>query len=590
MASTTTGPRGGRPMIMGTHGVVSAGHYLASQAGVEMLRRGGNAMDAAAAAGFALTVLLPNQNGLAGEAPMLVYSAEQNETWALSGHGTAPAAATIEKFRQLGLDIIPGDGLLPAVVPPAVASWILLLRRFGTMRLADVLAPAIDLAENGFAMFDGLHGSIKGAADRFRANWPSSAETYLPAGGLPEVASLFRQRDLARTLRRLARADRRFKKRDAGLRAAHEAFYAGPIAKAMVRFCRSTAVADSSGTSHRGLLTMEDFAGFEAKLERPASTTYRNFRVFKCPTWTQGPVLLQALNLLEGFDLAAMGHNSPDYIHTVVECMKLAYADREFYYGDPAFARVPLGRLLSKAYAQRRRRLIDRTKASLKLRPGGRRPFEATGIRDVDRRFAGKRKAGAGDTTSVQVVDRAGNVVSVVPSGGWLMSSPVIPSLGIPLGTRGQMFSLVEGHPNCLVPGKRPRTTLTPSLAGRLRKAPHLAFASPGGDCQDQWTLQFFLNVVEFGLSLQEAVEAPTFWTHHFTGSFYPRGADPGSLHVEGRVPKRCRDDLAARGHRIYRQDPWGGGNTMAVCIDRKAGVLSGGASPRYDPACAAGF
>jgi gamma-glutamyltranspeptidase/glutathione hydrolase len=300
--------------------------------------------------------------------------------------------------------------------------------------------------------------------------------------------------------------------------------------------------------------------------------------------------MLQTLNLLEGFDLAGMGHNSADYIHTVAECMKLAYADREYYYGDPDFAKVPLRRLLSKAYARRRRELVDPSSASLELRPGDSPPIRATSVLDVWRRSTNDPGGHGGDTTSLQAIDRAGNCVSAVSSGGWLMSSPVIPGLGFPLGTRGQMFGLAAGHPNSLTGGKRPRTTLTPTLACRLRRPPHLAFASPGGDCQDQWALQFFLNVVEFGMSLQQAVEAATFWTAHFPGSFYPRTAEPGSLYVESRVPTRCLDDLASRGHRVSVQPAFSGGNTMAAGINRRTGVLYAAASPRYDPAYAMGW
>ena len=589
MSRTTTGGNGGRPMIMGTGGVVSAGHYLASEAALAILRRGGNAFDAAGAAGFALTVLLPQQNGFAGEVPMLIYSAKDKKTWALSGHGPAPRAATIEKFRELGLNIIPGDGFLPAVVPSVVASWILLLRRYGTMRLSDVMGPAIALAENGFAMYDALQKALADNAEKFKKDWPSSAETYLQNGQAPLSGNIWRQTNLGKTMRRLVRADKRYRKRDAALQAAYDAFYRGPIAERIVRFCKSP-VPDCSGRSHAGLLTMEDFAGFEAKLEQPVATSYRDFRVFKCNTWTQGPVMLQMLNLLEGFDLGAMKHNSADYIHTVTECMKLAFADREFYYGDPDFSRIPLRRLLSKQYAAHHRGLVDPARASLELRPGGRNAITTRDVRDVERSFAKCPQAKWGDTTSLQIVDRAGNVISAVQSGGWLMSSPAIPGLGFPLGTRGQMFCLVPGHPNCLEPGKRPRTTLTPTLAGETRRAPHLGFASPGGDSQDQWTLQFFLNVVEFGMSYQEAVEAPTFWTGHFPASFYPRTCKPGSLHVESRISKRIRDELAKRGHKIFCELPFGGGNTMAVGVNRKTGVLSAAASPRYEPAYAMGW
>ena len=592
---TSTGSTGGRPMIMGTSGVVSAGHYLAAEAGMTMFRRGGNAFDAAAAAGFALTVLLPEQNGLAGEVPMLLHSARDNATWSVNGNGAAPAVASLAKFRdELGLSIIPGDGLLPAVVPANVASWILVLRRFGTMRIQEVLAPAIELAENGFAMSDHLNAAIAAHAERFRKDWPTSAEVFLPHGRPPAIGELWRQTDLARTLKRLYKAADRHRRRIDGLRAAHDVFYRGPISRRLAGFCRTTAVRDSTGRSHTGLLTEEDFAGYEARLERAESTAFRRLRVYKCGTWSQGPVMLQALGLLEGFGLANMGHNSADYIHTVVECMKLAYADREFFYGDPDFSRVPIRRLLSKAYAAGRRKLIDAARASLELRPGGGADaLTAASIGDVERAFTAMppgRRFEAGDTTTVQAADREGNVISAVTSGGWLSSSPVVPGLGMPLGTRGQMFSLVPGHPNCIAGGKRPRTTLTPTLAGLAGRPPHLAFASPGGDCQDQWALQFFLNAFEFGMSLQEAVEAPTFWTTHFPGSFYPRTAEPASLHVESRIDQAVRDELASRGHRVHVEGPWSGGNTLAAGIDRRKGVLLAAASPRHNPAYAMGW
>ncbi len=589
MANTTsTGPSGGRPMIMATRGVVTSGHYLATEIGLEVLRRGGNAMDAAAATGFALTVLKPHQNGIAGEVPMLVHSAEQGRVWAISGHGVAPREATIEKFRELGVETIPGDGFLPAIVPPAVASWICLLERFGTLRLSDVLAPAVELAERGFPMYDSLHGSIAAHADRFGTEWPSSAEVFLPGGRATPIGAVWRNPDWARTFERLIQADRARADRAGGLRAAGDAFYRGEIARRICEFCRATPVRDASGASHAGLLSVEDLAGFEPAVEEPVSTQWGEATVHKCGPWTQGPVLLQSLNLLEGFDLAGMGHNSTDYVHTVVECMKLAYADREFHYGDPNFADVPLGRLLSKDYARRRRELIDPGEASVLLCPDGRQPLPVRHVADVNRAVAGLAPP-EGDTTKLEVVDAAGNMVSATPSGGWLMSSPVVPALGFPLGTRGQMFSLQVGHPNCLQPGKRPRSTLTPSLATRAGRA-WMVFGSPGGDGQDQWALQFFLNVVVFGMSLQQAVEAPTFWSRHWPSSFYPRTAEPAALYVETRVPRRVRQELVARGHRVHAPGPWAGGNTLAADIDPDTGVLRAAASPRLDPAYAAGF
>ena len=586
---TTTGSSGGRPMIMSARGVVSSGHYLATEIGLDVLRDGGNAFDAAAATGFALTVLMPHQNGIGGEVPMVVYSAAAKKVWAVSGHGIAPRAATIERYLEMGIRVIPGDGFLPALVPPAFGSWILLLRKFGSLRLSRLLAPVIELTRIGFPMYDSLHASIAGSANRFRDEWPSSAEVFLVNGEPPKPGTIWRQPHWAATFDRLRVLDEKHGQRDDGLRAAYDAFYRGEIAERIVAFAQASHIRDASGQAHNGLLTLEDFSDFNPRLEEPARTDYHGIAVHKCGPWTQGPVLLQTLNLLEGYKLKALRHNSAEYIHTVIECMKLAYADREFYYGDQEFADVPMDRLLSKEYAAERRRLVDAERASLELRPGDHAPVRAENVTDVDAALAQGSGGANGDTTKLEVIDAAGNMVSATPSGGWLPSSPVIPGLGFPLGTRGQMFSLTKTHPNCLAPGKRPRTTLTPSLAMR-DGAPFMVFGSPGGDAQDQWALQFLMNVVEFGMSLQEAVEAPTFWTSHFPSSFYPRAAEPGSLYIEKRIGKRVRDNLAARGHLVKVMGAWAGGNTLAAAIDGTTGVRRAAASPRQEPAYAAGW
>ena len=557
-----------------------------------MLRAGGNAMDAAAAMGFALNVLEPHQNGFGGEVPTLVRSAADGQIYAVSGHGTAPAAATIDRYRSLGVeDLIPGDGFLPAVVPPTPATWIAVLDRFGTMRLADVLAPALELAEHGFPMYDSLYETIRAQVDRFRAQWPASAAKFLPGGQPPPIGAVWKQPDLAATFRKLIDAESECKDRSDGLRAAHERFYCGDIARQIVQFASSTPVRDALGHEHVALLTRDDLAGFSARIEDPVSVDYKGLQVYKCSSWTQGPVLLQSLRLLEDYDLKGMGHNSADYIHTVVECMKLAYADREFYYGDPAFADVPFDRLLSREYAADRRRLVDPAQASMSLRPGGYDPISAEKFADVLRAFGWAPSSGPadGDTTKLDVVDADGNMVSATPSGGWLMSSPIIPGLGFCLGTRGQMFSMVEGHPNSLEPGKRPRSTLTPSIVTQDGR-PYMAFGSPGGDCQDQWALQFFLNVVEFGMSLQEAAEAPAFNSAHFPGSFYPRTARPGVLRCEDRIPDEVREDLSMRGHIVEVQGGWSGQNVQVVAMDADSGVISAGASPRRDSAYCLGW
>ena len=583
--TTTTGLQGGRPLVAGLHGVVATGHYLATECGMQLLRSGGNAVDAAAAAGFALTVVQPHQNGIGGEVPTLIYEAGTGRVHAVSGHGIAPAQASVERFRSLGVDVIPGDGFLPALVPPAVGSWIRMVERFGTKRLADLLEPAVQLARDGFPMYDALRDAISGMAQRFRGEWPSSSELYLQRGEVPGLLTVFRNPAWAATFERLMVADRRKRRRADGFRAAYELFY-GEIAREIVRFAASTPVRDASGTAHPALLTEQDFQAYDVRFEDAPSVSYRGIEVHKCGPWTQGPVLLQSLKLAERAEPRKMGHNSTAYIHFITECMKLAFADRELYYGDPRFAAVPLEKLLSEEYAAERFRLVDARHASLELRPGSVGGSARIPPVDIE---AVARAASSGDTTKLEVIDAAGNMVSATPSGGWLQSSPVIPGLGFSLGTRGQMFSLEPGHPNCVQPGKRPRTTLTPSLATREGR-PFLAFGSPGGDKQDQWALQFLLNVVEFGMSLQEAVEAPTFWTAHFPSSFYPRAAEPGSLYVEGRIPASVQEELRSLGHRLIVSHPWSGGNTLAASIDESSGVLSAAASPRLDPAYAAAF
>ena len=588
MNSTSTGPCGGRPMIMCTRGVVTSGHYLATECGMQILRGGGNAVDAAAATGFALALLKPHQNGIGGEVPTLFYEAANQKVRAISGNGTAPRAATIAHFRQLGIDLIPGDGFLPAIVPPVVATWIHALENFGTKSLADVLSPAIDIARTGYPMYQSLQQTITNSAERLRTEWPSSAKLYLPGGKPPVLGFILKNPDWADTFQSLVDAESRFSDRRAGLQAAHNVFYRGSITESIVDFARSTPILDASGKAHTALLDRGDFDDFQVRVEDPVTANYRGIAVQKCSSWTQGPVLLQSLNLLENSDLKSMGHNSTDYIHTVVECMKLAYADREIYYGDPEFVSVPFDRLMSKQYAAQRSELASPSSASMQLRPGD-HPAIATGFQADDIHSVNAALAGGGDTTKLEVIDGDGNMVSATSSGGWLHSSPVIPGLGFCLGTRGQMFSLEPLHPNSLAPGKRPRTTLTPSLATR-NGLPYLSFGSPGGDRQDQWALQFLLNVIEFGMSLQEAVEAPTFWTKHFPDSFFPRRAEIGSLYVESRIPNPVCQELSSRGHLVKRVGNWEGGNTLAASIEPETGLLCAAASPRLDPAYAAGW
>ena len=571
-----------RPTVQGYGGAVSAGHYLAAQAGAGVLADGGNAADAACAMGFALQVLEPHMNGPAGEVPILYYDAASGESHAISGQGTAPAAATLARMSALGIEQIPGDGLLAATVPAALDAWCLLLERFGTRTLEAVLEPARGLAERGFPMYPFLRGVLGFLEPRFREEWPSSAALYLP---LRPVGARQTNPALARVLCDLAQAERAAGgSREQGIRAARDSFYQGRPAEQIEAFLAEP-LRDASGRAHSGLLCADDLAGYQGALEPPLSAEYRGATVWKCPPWTQGPVFLQQLRLLEGFDLTGAGHNSAEALHTWIECAKLAFADREASYADPRFCEVPIDELLSDAYTEKRRALVDPERASFELRPGlGRLPqgWPLIGRDDLppSEPQALAAAQGRGDTTHCDAVDAAGNLVSSTPSGAWIPSSPVIPELGFPIGTRAQMFVLDPTHPNALAPGKRPRTTLTPSLA-RLPDGRRMAFGTPGGDQQDQWTVQFFLNLVDFGFrDLQQAIDAPTVHSSHMPDSFHPRLAKPGVIGAEDRIPEPVLEELARRGHRVRRSGPWAHGRVMAVTHDGE-GLCTAAASPR---------
>jgi gamma-glutamyltranspeptidase/glutathione hydrolase len=567
-----------RPVLQGTLGMVAAGHYLAAAIGLSILEKGGNAVDAGVAAGFAVALLKPQSVGIGGEVPILIHLADQRRSVAINGQGWAPRAATIDWFRRHAIRLIPSDGFLPATVPAQFASWCTALQRFGTCSLADVLGPVVDLAQGGFPVYTALRNAIAKVRDRYAEEWPTSAAIYLTEGQPPVEGELLRNPDWARTMKGAVDASLRAgaSAREAGIDAALEYFYSGPVAEAAVRFSANNAFVDDSGSAHAGLFTVEDFADFGARgtsVEEPVRVAYRGVEVLKCGPWSQGPVFLQQLRLLEGFDLRKLGHNSADYLHVYLEAAKLAFADRERYYGDPEFVGVPLGLLLSEDYAAERRERIDPRHASLELRPG------SFAVASANSAASRRWPVVTGDTTHVDAVDRWGNLFSATPSGGWIGSSPVVEGLGFPLGTRGQMFYLDERHANALVPRKRPRTTLTPSLALRNGE-PWLAFGTPGGDQQDQWSLQFFLNVVDFDMELQEALDAPTVQSTHFPGSFYPHAAQPGGVRIESRIDASVRDDLAARGHVVGVDGPWSHGQVTAVARERN-GVLSGAASPR---------
>ncbi|MDX1814995.1 MAG: gamma-glutamyltransferase family protein, partial [Thermodesulfobacteriota bacterium] len=475
-------------------------------------------------------------------------------------------------------------GLLAAAVPDAVSTWIAALSRFGTMRLAQVLSPAMDLAERGFPMFGRLASAFERSREQFLENWPSSARAYLPDGRVPAVGEIYFQKDLAGMFAMLVEAESRERRRGRreALQAAHDVFYKGEIAERIITFLTESRLPDSTGKRHGGLIAKEDLSRYATRVEDPVTANYRGYDVFKCGPWSQGPVFLQQLTILEGFDLASLGHNSPEYIHLLIETAKLAFADREKYYGDPDFVDVPLDILLSKAYAAKRRTLIDPERASLELRPGNAppvKPRERKGGLDIHK----------GDTTHLDAADQWGNMMSATPSGGWFRSSPVIEGLGFPLGTRMQMFYLDKGHANALSPGKRPRTTLTPTIVLKGGR-PFMALGTPGADQQDQWSLQFFLNCVDFGMDMQVAVDAPTFHTSHFPASFHPHSAQPGTMHLESRTPESTIAALREKGHTVEVGGAWSHGRVLGIRYDAASGVLYGVATARLDTGYAIGW
>ena len=580
-----------RPELRGTFGMVASTHWLASAAGMAVLERGGNAFDAAVAAGLTLQVVEPHLNGPGGDLPAILWPAG-GEPVVLCAQGPAPQAATIAYYRdQLGLALVPGTGPLAGVVPGAFGGWMAMLRDYGTWSLRDTLSFAIGYAEGGYPMLPQIAGSIRSVEMLFRDEWTTSAAVYLP---VTEPGTLAHNRALAATYRRVVDdAEAHTTDRDGQIQAAHDVWYRGFVAEALTSFSWR-AWLDSSGERHSGLLTGADLHDWQPRYEQPLAVDYHGISVLKAGPWSQAPVFLQQLRLLEGFDLEELGHNSAPYIHVVTECAKLAFADREAWYGDPDFVDVPLDDLLSSEYAHERRKLVDEEAAS-SLRPGapaGREPRLA--VVDSTAEFAAAAgvgeptRAGAkGDTVHLDVVDRLGNMVSATPSGGWLWGAPVVPELGFCLGTRAQMFWLEEGLPNSLAPGKRPRTTLSPTLVAR-DGAPYLALGTPGGDQQDQWTLHTLLGHLHFNLNLQEAIDAPNHHTDAFPSSFYPRATRPRHVAVEDRVSESTLAGLRTRGHDVEVSPPWSLSRVTAAGRDAD-GVLKAGANPRGAQGYAAG-
>ncbi len=588
-----------RPVILGTFGVVTTTHWIASAVGMSILEKGGNAFDAAVAAGLTLQVVEPNLNGPAGDLPVIFHSVKTGNG-VVAAQGPAPAAATIDHYRAKEICLIPGSGLLSTVVPGAFDGWMLLLRDHGTMGLRDVMTPAIDYARDGHPMLPRVVDTIADLADYFAREWPSSAAVWTPDGKVPVPSALFRNPDLASTYARLVEVgEAAGDERTARIDAARAEWATGFVADAIFDYLKDAEVHDVSEQKNRAVLARSDMADWRAEIEAPLSHTYHGWTVYKTGPWGQGPVLLQSLAILKHFDIAAMDPMGADFVHTVIEAMKLSYADREAYYGDPRHSDVPMDHLLSDDYNAARARLIGK-EASVDQRPGRVPGFEHLADAYIERaaRDYGVSGVGAqeptmahltdrkGDTVHLDVIDCWGNCVSSTPSGGWLQSNPVIPGLGFPLNSRAQMFWLEDGLPTSLAPGRRPRTTLTPTLAEK--DGARLVFGTPGGDQQDQWQLVWFLHFVHHGMDMQQAIDAPLFHTMHFQSSFFPRAVRPGEMMIEPGVGEGCIADLRARGHLVSVADPWTVGRLTAA--HRSAdGALSAAATPRLMQAYAVG-
>jgi len=536
-----------RPELRGTFGAVASTHWLATQAGMAVLERGGNAFDAACATGFVLQVVEPHLNGPGGDLPAVFWSATEGRPLVLCAQGVAPAAATIDEYRARGLERVPGTGLLAACVPGSFGGWLLLLEQFGTWPLADVLEYAIGYAEHGYPVIPGITITIE-RTEPLLAQWPASAELYLPA---PRPGSIFRNRQLAATWRRLLAES------GGTVEGARRVYYEGFVADEIDRFSRDGG----------GVLTGDDLAQWRATLEPPVTFDYRGLTVCKTGAWGQGPAALQQLALLEGYDVASL--SEAELVHVMTEAAKLAFADRDANYGDGA----DIAELLTPQYADERRLLIG-DEASAELRPGrGRLPRLSV---DSTQAPIGAGEPTRGDTVHLDVADRFGNLISATPSGGWLQSSPTIPALGWPLGSRAQMFWLEEGLPSSLAPRTRPRTTLSPGLVLRDGE-PWLAYGTPGGDQQEQWALHALVRHVDRGLNLQQAIDAPEWNTDHLIASFYPRDVALRSLTVESRLDGV--DDLRRRGHDVTVADAWSLGRVSMV--KREGGQILAAANPR---------
>ncbi len=589
-----------RPEIRGTFGVATSTHWIASAVGMSILEKGGNAFDAAVATALTLQVVEPHLNGPAGDMPAIFHSAKTGKTEVLCAQGVAPAAATIEHYKAQGLNLIPGSGLLATVVPGAFDGWMLMLRDHGSLGLREVMSPAISYARDGHPVLPRVANTIAGLADYFAREWPTSAAVWTPGGKAPKPNDLFKNPDLANTYQRLVDlAEAAGDSREDQIDAARKEWREGFVADAIFDYLKDAHVMDVSDEKHSAVLAPEDLKSWQATYEAPLSFEYEGWTVHKTQAWSQGPVMLQGLAILKGFDLGAMDPFGAEFVHTVTEAMKLAYADREAYYGDPAHSEIPIEYLLSEDYNSKRRALIT-DQASQDQRPGFVPGFEHLADAYVERaardfnvgpvaaqeptmsHLTEKR----GDTVHLDVIDRWGNMVAATPSGGWLQSSPVIPGLGFPLNSRAQMFWLEEGLPTSLAPGRRPRTTLTPSLAEK--DGTQLVFGTPGGDQQDQWQLIWFLRFVHWGMELQQCMDAPLFHSMHFQGSFFPREVRTAEMMVEPAFGDDVIADLRKRGHNVVVADPWTVGRLTAA-LRQPDGMLRAAATPRLMQAYAVG-
>lgn len=581
-----------RPTLRGSFGMSASTHWTASATAQAVLERGGNAFDAAVAAAFVLHVVEPHLNGPGGDLVALVRPAGATEPSVLMGQGPAPAGASIGAFRERGLDLVPGAGGLAAAVPGAVDAWLLLLRDHGTWEVSDVLDYAIGYARDGHPLVAGAAATIGRVADLFRAHWPTSAELWMPDGSPPAPNTVIRNPAYAAVLEGLVAAGADAGDRRARIDAAREEWATVVLPRA-ADFLR-TPHRHSDGQDRPGVLAAADVSSWRAGFEPAVSATFRGWQVFKAGIWTQGPALLQALRILDPLDDARLDPSTALGAHTLLEVQKLVYADRDAWFGDTSDA-GDVEVLLAEEYLAHRRSLVDEV-ASAELRPGapgGRVPFlpdiapatgdasGATGEPTVDRR--GQTR---GDTCHLDVIDRWGNAISATPSGGWLQSSPTIPDLGFCLGTRLQMTWLVTGHPASLVPGRRPRTTLTPTILTRGDEI--TALGSPGGDQQDQWQLPMLLRMLVGGYEPQQAIDAPTLHTTAVTDSFWPRSWSPAGAVVEDRLGDSLIADLERRGHRVRRAGDWALGRVSAVGRDA-SGVLWAAANPRGMQGYAAG-